>query len=1145
MVNRVFSAGVVVSVLVTVAASVGRGQTPGVPTAAGAQAAAADTVVLARRIALHLERVTLKQAVDAIASEGHLRIAYSRTEVPLDRLVSLVVDSITVGDALTVLLRGTGIAVSVSRGGWLVLDRVATPGGGGIAVTGTSQRIGGTITGTVTDSITGSTVPYVIVQLDEGVTTTASAQGRYALADVAAGEHRVTARRVGFIPKVRTVVVAEGAVATLDFRLNQPPTKLDEVVTTAVGDQRRYQVGNSIATIEVDSIAPTAPVTSVTDIISARAPGVEVIEANGMTGSGEAIRIRGQSSLVLQSNPIIIVDGVRQDNSPGGDLDALLVGPGSHTTPTRLNDLDFNDIASIDILKGPAASTEYGTDAANGVIVITTKHGVAGHPQWSASAEQTESDMPTTFPNKYYTYGHTLDGTNTPVQCPRFSLSGYTSAAGTCASDSVTQWNPLNHSSTSIFGTGTRGKYDLSVGGGSETTRYFLSGNITNETGLIHMPSVFKTLADTAHLGLPPSAFAPNGEQQRTVRANTSIRLGANADLNTTAAYLSTYQTTPEADALYTSVENSPGLDDAAHFYGYGHHGYFSPIAELSTIGSQNTDRLTGGMTATWRPAGWLITHATVGVDHGSQRSQAIVYPFSNPNFIWESGGSFFGVTDATTDVYSADLRATATAALTTGVRAVTSAGLQLADTRTAGQSASTTNISTTNLSLDGATTPLVNQVGIRQATLGGYGEEQLGFDERLFLTGAVRVDGASGFGRDYSVAIYPKASVSWLAISGDATTLRLRGAFGESGVQPTSGAALQLFQTGQGYIGGTTVSVNNLSWPGNPNLRPERSEEFEGGFDLGAWGSRLSLEFTGYSKTTRDALVNVSLGESLNNALYEENIGEVRNAGLEGTLSAMLVDSRSVSWNITLNASVNHNELVSLAPGVNAQTVFLTPFSQLRQAPGFPLYGAWAHKVTYADKNHDGILEPNEVTIADSASYIGSTIPTQEASFATHVGLLHGALTVGALVDYRGGFRVVNIDAFEGDATGNSRAANDPHAPLWQQARAIANSKFVPDNSLTDEDGTYVRFRELSLTYTIPRALIRVVRLQNLSLTAAVRNLALWTRFSGTDPEVSSTYGYNGQASPAGGFINNDVRAAYGAVPLARYFVLRLNAGF
>src|SRR6202044_1824809 len=117
----------------------------------------------------------------------------------------------------------------------------------------------------------------------------------------------------------------------------------------------------------------------------------------------------------------------------------------------------------------------------------------------------------------------------------------------TCVVDSVTRWNPLNHAATSIFTTGNRGKYDLSVSGGSEAVRYFVSGGLSNETGVIQMPPVFKELADTAGFGLPGSAFEPNSEQQRSVRVNTAIKLGSTADLSFQGSYLSTYQQTPAA----------------------------------------------------------------------------------------------------------------------------------------------------------------------------------------------------------------------------------------------------------------------------------------------------------------------------------------------------------------------------------------------------------------------------------------------------------------------------------------------------------------------------------------------------------------------------------------------------------------------
>ncbi len=1118
---------------------------PVVHTRARDRAGALDAALMGRTVSVRFERVTLREALATLARRADVQFVYVWQEVPVEKTVSLVADRITVRDALAALLEGTGVEPVVSESGRVRLRPKAEPTSGEPA----TWQVGPTVTGRVTDAVTRAPLDQVAVRVEgPGLGAVTTSDGRYTVRNVPTGTYHVTARRVGYTPLTKTVTIATDSTVIADFPLAAAATKLNEVVTTAVGDQRRYEVGNAISTINADSIAPTAPITSLTDLISARAPGVEVLETSGMTGSGETIRIRGVSSLVLQNDPILIVDGVRQDNSAGDDLLASFTASGAgHPTPTRLNDIDFNDVASVDILKGPSASTEYGTDAANGVLVIKTKHGAAGAPQWKVAAERAESDIPEHFPQGYYSWGHTTDGTNTAVACRLVPVFGSpASTAGTCVVDSVTQWNPLNHAATSIFGIGNREKYDLSVSGGSEAVRYFVSGGLANERGIIRMPTVFRELADTANLGLPNAALSPNSEQQRSVRVNMAMRLGPATDLMATGSYLSNYQQTPNATLLYFSTFSSPALRSPTHYYGYDFFGssMLTPLSQLTQLGWQNIGRATGGMAANWRPTGWFVGHATVGLDHGSQRNQALNYPLANPMYEYFIG-PFLGIANVTTDVYSVDLRGIATVPVMRSVRAVTSGGLQMVDTRTTGQSAyTTTGITATNLTLNGATGPVTAQQGNRQATLGGYGEEEVSVAERLFVTGALRVDAGSGFGRNYAAAAYPKASVSWLAVDQRATTLRVRGAFGASGVQPINGAATTLHVPGVEYLGGTTVTTYPLSWPGNPNLRPERSAELEGGADIGV-GTRVSLEVTGYSKTTHDALVNVNLGESLGSYTYQENIGEVRNTGVEGSMTAGVVRSRLVTWDVALNASANHNTLVSLAPGVLAQTVSVYP-AQERQTPGYPLYGIWAQRVMYADANHDGVIEANEVTLADSASYISPSLPTQEASVSTHVGLWRGALTVAGLLDYRGGYRIAtNYVSQYADYIGRTAQDNIRTAPLWLQARAVENATFNGYPASDAESGAFLRLREVSMTYVVPRVAAHALRVQSVSVTGAVRNLALWTRYTGVDPEVSNTL-TSVQSAPTLGnnMLNNNVRADYGAVPLARHWTVRLNVG-
>jgi outer membrane receptor protein involved in Fe transport len=481
-------------------------------------------------------------------------------------------------------------------------------------------------------------------------------------------------------------------------------------------------------------------------------------------------------------------------------------------------------------------------------------------------------------------------------------------------------------------------------------------------------------------------------------------------------------------------------------------------------------------------------------------------------------------------------------------LRAVTTFGGNLRDSRQTSLQDFARGLSNANLSLLGAANYGVTQTGSRSATLGGYAEEQLQVAERVFLTGALRVDAASGFGQSYQATTYPKVSASWLALQNGLTSVRLRGAFGASGVAPYNGLALQLYTpTIVATSTGGNASAVQLQQPGNPQLKPERTAEWEGGADLSFFGNRLGLELTGYTKTTQDALYDETLGWDVNSYPYEVNIGEISNSGAEAQVTAVPVLSRALAWTVTMSASVNHNKLIHLAPG-------LTPLAfgssnDTRIVPGFPLYGFWGEPVRYSDANHDGILEPNEVTIDTTPVYVGSSLPTQQGALDSHISFFGGALAIGSLFTYQGGYRVFNSFALGAAFLGSLPEQNIKGAPLWEQARAVAiNSPLAAVGSPTGffEDGTVWRFQELSLTWVLPSRFARVARVHNLSLTGAVRNLAYWTRYSSGDPG-SSNPGAS-VVAPTTGYatVNNDVReSGASAVPLARYYQLRLNVGF
>jgi TonB-dependent SusC/RagA subfamily outer membrane receptor len=1077
-----------------------------------------------QRVTVNVKNALLTAVLHSITRQAGLVPMYDATLIPSTARVTVHVRQMPADEALQQVLSGTGLIAQIFAKNQVVIMR------------GAAAAQGGTVTGVITDATTKRPVGGATVMIDAKAGVKSNDAGSFRLGSVAAGTHRLTVRRLGYQLYTGTITVAENETTTHDVALSVIASRLTEVVTTAVGRQRRLEVGNSIAHLNVDSISRTAPVANVTELLAARAPGVQIVESSGLVGSGPVIRIRGQSSLLLSGDPIIVVDGIRQDKAVGAAFSYLFQ---AHETPSRINDIDFSQIETIDILKGPTASTEYGTDAANGVIVITTKRGVVGPPRWRLSMDQSATTTPQDFEEYYTRWGHLAD--NSVVICPLASRPGLASQTSTtlaCVVDSVVHYNPLNHAATTVFGTGRRGKYDLSVGGGTDAVRYFIAGGMSSATGNLRLPDVFRARATA--LGFPAEAFRANTQDQKSVRGTMQIRLAKSADLDLTGAYLRTDARLPNLSLGNLSTAG-PLLPDSAHNYGYGPQLNSSPIWGLGGLQNDVTARNTGGISLNWNVTDWLVTHATTGLDRGTTSAQSLLLPQATAMLGWGQNQGSIEIYQTNTDIYSGDIRASATSWLSPRVRSVTSFGAQFANTRTRGINGSADGLAPGNLSLNGAAGPSVHQTGDETATLGGYTEEQIALADRFFLAGALRLDAGSGFGNAYNAIVYPKASISWLALGRHDMTLRLRSAFGESGVQPSNGAALQLYLAGVGWGNGGTVSANRASTPGNPQLKPERSREVELGMDVGLLHNRVNVEWTYYRKSTSDALVQVNPGWDVGGLAFQENLGDVENRGTEATVTASVLRSPTTALDFTLNVAANTNKLVRAARGTDDATGAY--FAGQQNRVGYPLFGYWARQVQYADTNGNGIIELGEYSLSDTNVYLGSSLPTKQASLTTHVGLFGGALSVNALIDYRGGYRVHNAQVRSRAFFRYLYEQNVASAPLWLQARAAATDVFHDDFGSTYEHGSFTRFRELSVTYAVPRV---IARARDVAITTAVRNVALWSKYTAGDPEVSAAGGGGAVTQFGTGLpgVNNDLRSSNGAIPLSRSWMVRVNVG-
>ncbi|MBW8838303.1 MAG: carboxypeptidase-like regulatory domain-containing protein [Gemmatimonadetes bacterium] len=362
----------------------------------------------------------------------------------------------------------------------LIVAFAAALGSGTALAQGTQARL----TGKITDKESGQPIPFAQIQLvGTNLGTQTNQQGVYVVRGLPAGSHTVRVIALGYQAGQQSVTVSATQETTQDFALAKAAFQLEAVVTTATGNQLTRELGNSIAKIETAKLVQQQPITAMQDVLNGRTAGVTLIQSNGTVGGGSRVRVRGISSASLSNDPLVIVDGVRvESGSP--DIDPSTVG---HTgvgggRPSFLNNLNPEEIENIEIVKGPSAATLYGTQSANGVIVITTKRGKTGAPRWDLFAALGGSVDPYEYPGQYYNAGVTT-ADNKPIDCV-----SWREVQNLCTVQQRYTKNLLEDKATTPFGTGNRQQYGAQVSGGSDQLRYFVSGTWENEIGVLKMP---------------------------------------------------------------------------------------------------------------------------------------------------------------------------------------------------------------------------------------------------------------------------------------------------------------------------------------------------------------------------------------------------------------------------------------------------------------------------------------------------------------------------------------------------------------------------------------------------------------------------------------------------------------------------------
>lgn len=871
-----------------------------------------------------------------------------------------------------------------------------------VAPTVGAAQTTGTITGTVTDATSGRPLAQAqvhIPSLRRGAQ--ANGEGRYLLVNVPAGEYELRVELIGYASASTRITVTAGETLTQSFQLSTSAISLDELVVTATGQQRTREVANAVGNLDVRQQLEKAPEASLMTLLQSKVPGVTIRQSSGSVAAASSIKIRGNTSLGLDNTPLIYIDGARVDNS-----NAIDGGAGGQDF-TRLNDLDPDNIASIEVVKGPAAATLYGTEASAGVIRITTKRGLAGRAVWTYRTEQGVTWDPTQWWSMSW---NPAEGVGLAL------LTGVEPVKDTTYTFSLLEGDQFF---SSPFKTGYQQSYGGSVRGGNDNVTYFLSGDYLNQQGVTRSDGVRRynaranfdaAISDKLHVSVS-NGFV-NIRSQLPTNDNSLYSLVGNALGTSWLGHIMRADPTNGGTPMETcfiayEYARATGGDLANITDSFCDSPYFVTAENsndkiLNLVNTDNTARYTGSLTATWDPFTWMTNRATVGIDQYTSRFRNI-YPVDPDRPFGNLSDGEIDRTDRTSSTLTLEGSSAVRYQINSGLRSVTTVGFQFNRDQIDVTSATGRRFPAGSPSVGNSVENEATDAFVKVKTLGLFVQEQLEWGDELFVTPAVRFDDNSAFGSNLGIKTYPRVGVSWVASSRPwfpnlFDQFRFRGAWGQSGKQPGPNDALALLNVQPVAFRNTDILGFTANRPGNPDLKPETGTEIELGFDASLLAGRLSAEFTYFNKRTQDAVVArpdaLSLGFPGDRFV---NVGEIRNKGVEVALEGDPIRTDPFTWTLRGSVATLDNKVTDLPDPI--------VFGSQRHQQGLPFGAYYDRPVT--------IGADGQAVVSGERVYLGQPTPKWEGSLSSSMRLFD-RVTLFALFDYQGGHQLLNgLEAF------------------------------------------------------------------------------------------------------------------------------------
>lgn len=921
-----------------------------------------------------------------------------------------------------------------------------------------AQRPGGTLQGRMTDASTRE--PLVganILVVGTTLGTSTDFEGAYTI-DIPAGEYVVQYRIVGYTRQERTIRIEVGATVTEDVALRQDILQFDEVIVTGSGGlpATKARLGNSISTLKADDLQK-APVRSITDAFDGRTTGVQVLNSSGMAGTGSLLQLRGANSLTGNVQPLIIVDGVRfsQMDSYNDASAASWDGRGGQSVST-LNMLNASDIDRVEILKGPSAAVLYGSDAANGVIQIFTKSGAGLAPGVTSYAYSTE-----------YSYA---------------DWSIYDDKLNRAAKQVL---------DASSLGTSTN---QLSISGAGAQYRFYSAARARN-----------------ANVG-----FLSSRNDNIDVKGNFTYTINPEHSLTVRGGYTRDVTSRPEADnstwsPWFQATFKHDSIDARREWRNpYDGRTYIS-IDEFDKFrNTYRNHRYSGGIEYTAKLPYDLKLESRIGYENlDLMQTVEIQSGFR----LFRSG--YRSQDQQTVSAYNLQSILSGTVAMTDDIGVDLSVGLDYYRRKRDFMNANSASFSPgADRRIDDGDPTSYDISEIHQLFTTGsmFSQAQFNMWSRLFLTLGARVDKSSSFGSEASSQFYPKASASFLLpVEGVVPAMsmaKVRATYGEAGRQPPIGAAQLEFRKDD--LNGD-IQAFYVRRPGNPDLRPAVSKEYEAGLDLAFFENRLGVEATYYQQTTYDDIFTVETkpSDGYGNRQQDYNLGSVRTRGWELSVFGVPVQSGSFRWFSRLNVTTYDNTV--LDDGGFAYNS--TPFGNLyilRIEKGHSVPELYIQTQVFDQYGNMSVGPP---------TYRGKVIPTLTGNLLTDVSLTENLTLTVNLVGATG-HKIFNLTKESQRRAGFfDDEFTQAHWDAYVAASAVPGPQRTPEqvqaiitffklsNRFSDEmveDGSYLKLREVSVRYSLPREWTGAIGFKDIALSLAARNIMTFTKYEGLDPEVS-----------------------------------------